>query len=99
VLFVVKDCSIPCEGSYPYADDFILTYSKDGKLIDYCPIARHGDLWQVDTKASYPPLTFTVRQGVMDDNEVNVDPPKHVTVSTSIYKVGQNGKITKDITM
>ena len=96
VLFVVKDCSIPCEGSYPYADDFILTYSKDGKLIDYCPIARHGDLWQVETKASCSPLTFTVRQGVMDSNEVNVDSPKHVSVSTYIYKVGENGKITKD---
>ena len=96
VLFVVKDCSIPCEGSYPYADDFILTYSKDGKLIDCCPIARHGDLWQVETKASCSPLTFTVRQGVMDSNEVNVDSPKHVSVSTYIYKVGENGKITKD---
>jgi len=32
----------------------------------------------------------------LDANEVNVDSPKHVTVSTYIYKVGQNGKITKD---
>ena len=96
VLFVVKDCDIPCKGYYPYADDFILTYSKDCKFIDCCPIARHGDLWQVETKVSKSPLTFTVKQGVMDANEVNVDSPKHVTVSTSIYQVGQNGNITKD---
>ncbi|MFA6702975.1 MAG: hypothetical protein WCS06_09990 [Dysgonamonadaceae bacterium] len=43
IVIISKDCDITRPGFYPYSDDILVLYSKEGKIIDYEVISREGD--------------------------------------------------------
>lgn len=90
VLFATRMCT----PSYPCCEFHVMTYTKEGKPIDNRCISREGDIWQDDIKASAKPLALAVRQWEIDGREINED-MKHPKVTTTLFSIGQNGKITE----
>lgn len=90
VLFATRMCT----PSYPCCEFRIMTYTKDGKPIDSRCISREGDIWQDDIKASTKPLALAVRQWEIDGREINEN-IKHPKVTTTLFSIGQDGKITE----
>jgi hypothetical protein len=97
VFFINKDCDMPCKDCYPYNENIVMTFNKNGQMIDYCPLARYGDLWTAEMKVVSSPLVFTVKQKIIDSTEINIDSPKNVTYATYIYQIKRNGKIIKTL--
>lgn len=90
ILFATRICN----PSYPCCEFRIMTYTKEGKPIDSRCISREGDIWQDDIKASAKPLAVAVRQWEIDGREVN-EATKHPKVTTTLFSIGQDGKITE----
>ena len=94
VLFLQGDFT----GMYknnPYSEGIVVTFGKSGRFIDYCPIARFGELWRVRIQGSSSPLTLNIKQRTVDDTGTRIDKPLDVTYSTNIYQVARGGKIIK----
>jgi hypothetical protein len=95
VLFMKKDCAVPAKAGYPYSDEVMAVFTKDGKLTDFRSIARYGDLWVAETKGTSEPLSVVVKQGVIDEKEVKAPQAAEVTICS--YAVDGAGKITRTV--
>jgi hypothetical protein len=94
VLFIHGDCTGMYKGN-PYSEGLVVTFDKSGRFIDYCPIARFGELWRVRIQGSSSPLVLTIKQRTVDGTEKPISKPLDVTYSTNIYRVERGGKIIK----
>ena len=94
VLFLYGDCTGTYKGN-PYSEGLVVTFGKSGRFIDYCPIARFGELWTARIQGSSSPLILTIKQRTVDGTEKPIDKPLDVSYSTNIYRVERGGKIIK----
>lgn len=98
VCFMIRHCDTPNKEFYPYIDDIIVTYRKDGQIIDFAETARFGDLWLYEVRELDGYESFVVAQANYDFNEVwegsytSLD-KKVGTVQIWKYKVSKKGVI------
>ncbi|MCM1311791.1 MAG: hypothetical protein NC252_02665 [Roseburia sp.] len=92
-VFLHKLCDLPKEGCM-YTDYLIITYSKDGTVIDMQRIVRRGDLWEAYIDESSTASSILVKQGFID--EKSIDARLHVLpidVIVTQYDITPDGKI------
>lgn len=98
VCFMIRHCDTPNKEFYPYIDDIIVTYRKDGQIIDFAETARFGDLWFYDIKDIGGYENFVVAQvyydlnEVWDGNYISLD-GKYGIVQIKKYKINKKGKV------
>jgi hypothetical protein len=62
ITFLLKVCDKPSDDYWPYNDLVMITYSKDGDVIDHKIIARSGDVWSYQIGGALAPLNINVSQ-------------------------------------
>lgn len=102
ICFMTRHCDTPNIGCFPYIDDIMVTYRKDGRIIDYAQTSRLGDLWHYDVRELDGYEDFVVAQAsydlkdVWEGNYISLD-GKLATVQIKNYQVSKEGKITNKL--
>lgn len=81
LLCIIKDCDFPKEDEYLFADYILLSYNKEGQLLDCQSVARFGDSYKNTINYQLYPFKINVTQTLPNPQ-------------TFTYKVDDMGKIT-----
>jgi len=93
VAFLQKVCGKTVDEYWPYNDLVMITYSKDGDLIDNKIIGRSGDMWNYCVGGTLTPLKVNVNQQyhVITAGKSKTD--GFIKSITTQYTVSGDGKI------
>ena len=93
ILLMTKSCDVPRDG-YPFNEYIVATFTKDGRAIDVCPVARRGDFWDAEITGSSSPFSLTVRQAVTSMDEEQPGTGNTDNVHTQTCTIEADGCIT-----
>lgn len=93
ILLMTKSCDVPRDG-YPFNEYIVATFTKDGRAIDVCPVARKGDFWDAEITGSSSPFSLTVRQAVTSMDEEQPGTGNTDNVHTQTCTIEADGCIT-----
>lgn len=65
ICFLTKNCDLPKTVDYPYSDDVIIIYDKNGGVLDHCLVGRSGDAWFYVFDGKSSPFRLTVKQATL----------------------------------
>ena len=97
IAIISKDCDITKAGLYPYSDDILIVYSKEGKIIDYEVVSREGNAWHCYYSGTWEPLMLQVEQAFVENRNMRSQGALPCSINTYLYTMTSNGMIKKTI--
>lgn len=99
IAFISKDCDTPRKGYYPYNENMLFVYTKEGNIIDNKIISRYGDFWEYNLKGTRKPFELEVEQAYVPKEywKSNTGYPVPCKIKTYIYSITEEGRIKQKL--
>ena len=102
VVFLTGECPIEDTkvSSWPYHEGYIITYSKDGTIIDFAEVCRHSEICCGEISQRSNPFKQIIAQAYMyiEDSEFeepNIELPQPAEVFVQKIEITNRGRIKK----
>lgn len=102
VVFLTGECPIEDTkvSSWPYHEGYIITYRKDGTIIDFIKVCRHSEISCGEISQRSNPFKQIIAQAYMcieysEFEEPNIELPQSAEVFVQKIKITKKGRIKK----
>ena len=97
IAIISKVCDITKVGFYPYSDDILIVYSKEGKIIDHEVVSRRGDAWHCYYSGTWDPVRLQIKQASVKSRDMKSQGALLCSIDTYFYTIDDDGKINKTV--